>query len=77
MDVLLRMEKLKNIFIQPASGDAGGSIGAALAAHHIYFEKDRVASENDRMEGSYLGPEFSEKEVLLMLKKAKSLIYKV
>lgn len=50
----------ENIFIQPASGDAGGAVGAALAAQHIYFEKERsIATSMDAMKGSYLGPSFS------------------
>ncbi len=57
----------KNLFIQPAAGDAGGSLGAALAAYHLYFEKPRVYdAEMDRMQGSYLGPEFSELDVKYM-----------
>lgn len=67
----------KNIFIQPAAGDAGGALGAALAAQHIYFGKDRIVdtTKQDAMQGSYLGPQFSEKEVSQMAKKYKA-IYK-
>jgi carbamoyltransferase len=54
----------RNIFIQPAAGDAGGALGAALAAYHIYFGREReVANAADAMKGSYLGPDFSELEV--------------
>ncbi|TWI83509.1 carbamoyltransferase [Lacibacter cauensis] len=54
----------ENMFIQPASGDAGGAAGSALAAHHIYFEKERiVSSAMDAMKGSYLGPSFSTGEI--------------
>nr|MBP6687932.1 carbamoyltransferase [Lacibacter sp.] len=54
----------EHIFIQPASGDAGGAVGAALAAHHIYFEKERtISSAMDAMKGSYLGPSFSADEI--------------
>jgi carbamoyltransferase len=54
----------ENIFIQPASGDAGGAVGSALAAHHICFEKERiVSSAMDAMKGSYLGPSFSTDEI--------------
>jgi carbamoyltransferase len=59
-----------NIFIQPASGDAGGAPGAALAAYHIYFNKERVLSSGlDGMSGAYLGPEFSEIDIRLDAKK--------
>ncbi len=54
----------KNIFIQPAAGDAGGALGAAQAAYHIYFEKDRKPLlTTDAMKGSYLGPDFCDLEV--------------
>jgi len=63
----------KNIYIQPAAGDAGGAPGAALAAYHIYFKKEIKKSGNaDEMEGSYLGPEFSDLEIKLMSKKYKA-----
>jgi carbamoyltransferase len=48
----------KNIFIQPAAGDAGGAMGAALAAHYIYFNNERnITAEKDQLKGSYLGNE--------------------
>ena len=61
----------KNIFIQPAAGDAGGALGAALAAHHIYFENDRVHTLNghDHMTGAYLGPEYSSLDIEKVIKK--------
>lgn len=61
----------KNIFIQPAAGDAGGAIGSALAAFHIYFSQDRKidSSKMDGMKGAYLGPQFNDAEVELMAKK--------
>src|SRR5690606_29738008 len=63
----------KNIFIQPAAGDAGGALGAAQAAYHIYFEKTRVPSPQlDAMKGSYLGPEYSEKEIQSVIRKYKA-----
>lgn len=66
----------ENIYIQPASGDAGGSLGAALAINHMYFNCDRVYSNDyDLMKGSYLGPYFSEKEILINNKKYKA-VYK-
>lgn len=70
---LLQQNIFKEIFIQPAAGDAGGAIGAALAVYHMYFNGSRVFNENcDQMLGSYLGPDYSEKEIQLMNKKTKS-----
>ncbi|MCB0494684.1 MAG: carbamoyltransferase [Cyclobacteriaceae bacterium] len=63
----------KDIFIQPAAGDAGGALGAALAAYYIYFEKERkIGDSMDSMFGSYLGPEFSELDVEFVAKKYKA-----
>jgi carbamoyltransferase len=60
----------KNVFIQPAAGDAGGALGAAQAAYHIYFGKERITPTGlDAMKGSYLGPEFSDIDVQLTAKK--------
>ncbi len=67
----LQNEKIfKNIFIQPAAGDAGGALGAALTAHYIYFNQNRTATKlQDEMTGSYLGPEFSDRDTQSMSKK--------
>ena len=63
----------ENIYIQPASGDAGGSLGAALSVNHMYFDNKRhYSKEYDLMKGSYLGPYFSDKEILITNKKYKS-----
>ena len=51
------------IWVQPAAGDAGGALGAALAAWHEYLDNDRVIDHNDSMRGSYLGPRFEDKEI--------------
>lgn len=60
----------KEIFIQPAAGDAGGALGAAQAAYHIYFGKERILTgAADAMHGSYLGPTFSDLDVELTAKK--------
>lgn len=66
---LLNDKIFENIFIQPAAGDAGGALGAALAAYHIYFGKERKPIAPDAMYGSYLGPEFSDIDVRLMARK--------
>ena len=59
---LLREGKFKDIWIQPAAGDAGGAIGAALAIWYQYLENPRYGSHFDRMKGSYLGPQFSDEQ---------------
>lgn len=60
----------KDIFIQPAAGDAGGALGAAQAAYHIYYGKDRTPSPIlDGMRGSYLGPEFTDLDILTVARK--------
>ncbi len=60
---LLRAGHFDRIWIQPASGDAGGALGAALAAYHSYRGGDRRVSDLDTMRGAYLGPEFSQPEI--------------
>ncbi len=57
---LIKEKLFKNIWIQPAAGDAGGSLGAALALWHIEDGEERLVNENDNMQGSYLGPEYSQ-----------------
>lgn len=58
------------IWIQPAAGDAGGSLGAAYTAWHIWDEKERrVNPDGDAMKGGYLGPEFSSEEILRTVRK--------
>jgi len=61
---LLRRNTYKDIWIQPAAGDAGGAVGAALAAWHIDLGKERqVPAGMDAMRGSYLGPEYGADEI--------------
>ena len=60
---ILKEKIFDNIWIQPAAGDAGGSLGAALALWHIEQGNQRIANPNDSMNGSYLGPEFSQKQI--------------
>ena len=52
-----------NIWIQPAAGDAGGSLGAALALWHIELKNNRNININDNMNGAYLGPEFNDEQI--------------
>lgn len=70
-----RLQELKifdNIYIQPAAGDAGGALGAALAANHIYFDQPKNATiEYDTMQGSYVGPSFTNEQIIYACKKNK------
>ena len=60
----IQKEKIfDNIWIQPAAGDAGGSLGAALALWHIEQKNKRVVNQDDDMQGSYLGTEFTQEEI--------------
>ncbi|MFI5124513.1 MAG: carbamoyltransferase [Chitinophagales bacterium] len=67
----LEKEKLfTKIFIQPAAGDAGGALGAALAGFHIHFNQPQTAvTEMDKMHGACLGPSFTDDNILAFLKK--------
>ena len=60
---ILQEEIFDNIWIQPAAGDAGGSLGAALALWHIEQGNKRKINIHDNMKGSYLGPEFTQQEI--------------
>ena len=60
---ILEKKIFKNIWVQPAAGDAGGSLGAALALWHIEEGEDRKIDRNDNMQGSYLGPYYSQTEI--------------
>ena len=52
-----------NIWVQPAAGDAGGALGAALAGYHIFMDKDRAVGAGDSMRGSFLGPVYSQESI--------------
>ena len=65
---ILQEKIFENIWIQPAAGDAGGSLGAALALWHIEQGNKRVANPKDDMKGSYLGSEFSQENIEKELK---------
>lgn len=64
----------ENVYIQPAAGDAGGALGAALAANYLVFNQERKVEPDklDEMSGSYLGPMFSDLETELTSKKYKA-----
>ena len=60
----IKKEKIfKNIWIQPASGDSGGALGAALAFWYMHLKKERITKKTDKMHGSYLGPKYNKKEI--------------
>ncbi len=61
---LLREGPFKNIWIQPAAGDAGGALGAAYVVWHTIHNKPRQADNvHDKMNGAYLGPQFSDEQI--------------
>ena len=60
---VLRDGKFDHIWIQPAAGDAGGAVGAALAAFHQFKGEPRSVAPSDAMSGAFLGPEFSQAEI--------------
>ena len=60
---ILKEKIFDNIWIQPAAGDAGGSLGAALALWHIEFNNKREVNTSDSMKGSYLGTEFDQSQI--------------
>jgi carbamoyltransferase len=61
---VLRDGCFRNIWVQPAAGDAGGALGAALAAYHLHDRRERVLPNSlDGMSGAYLGPEFDQADI--------------
>ncbi|OEU48830.1 MAG: hypothetical protein BA866_12740, partial [Desulfobulbaceae bacterium S5133MH15] len=70
---LLNKNIFKNLWIQPAAGDAGGALGAAYAGWHIWKKEERQSpGSGDGMNGAYLGPEFSTSDIRKSLKKYKA-----
>jgi len=70
---ILRDGVFKNLWIQPAAGDAGGALGAALATYHMYAGRQRsmsIVDSLDGMSGAYLGPEFNQEQIEARLTKA-------
>ena len=61
---VLRDGRFRRVWVQPAAGDAGGALGAALCAYHLFRDQPRrVDGEHDLMQGSYLGPDYSQREI--------------
>ncbi len=75
--IILREKIFENIWIQPASGDAGGALGACLAAWFIHYKKNRKSnSEQDTMKGAFLGPKFSDNNIEAELNACKAIFKK-
>ncbi len=67
---ILREKIFKNIWIQPAAGDAGGALGAALSTWYEFLKNERRPnSASDQMQGAFLGPQFNEAEIVELLEK--------
>ena len=69
---LLQEKIFNDIWIQPASGDAGSALGAALVGWHQHHDQRRLVNKNDSMKGTYLGPEFSNEEIIQYLNQIKA-----
>ena len=67
---LLREGAFEKIWIQPASGDAGSALGAALVAYHQHFDQPRITKPHDGMAGTYLGPSYTNAEIKAFLDEA-------
>ncbi len=68
---ILREKIFDSIWIQPAAGDAGGALGAAMIGYHHYFKKERIVGTKDTQHGSYLGPYYSDDEIKAFLDEEK------
>jgi carbamoyltransferase len=69
---ILREKLYRDIWVQPAAGDAGGALGAALAVWHLYRGKPRHSRETDLMRGAFLGPRFTAEEIKRALDDARA-----
>ncbi|MCG8510361.1 MAG: carbamoyltransferase [Rhodospirillales bacterium] len=69
---ILRGGSFERIWVQPAAGDAGGALGAALCAYYRFQGRPRKANGDDTMRGAYLGPEFAQQEIEMRLGEAKA-----
>ena len=67
---VLRAGRFRRLWIQPAAGDAGGAVGAALCAYHLFQGQPRAVQPGDAMAGGYLGPAFSQAETEERLRRA-------
>jgi carbamoyltransferase len=67
---VLRDGRFRRLWVQPAAGDAGGALGAALAAFHLFLDQPRRPLEPDAMQGAFLGPEFAQGDIERRLRAA-------
>ena len=69
--LIVRDDTFENLWIQPAAGDAGGAVGAAYAGWHLYLDQERKVNpeDPDKMRGAYLGPEYSDLDVVRAARK--------
>ncbi len=74
---LLREKVFENLWIQPAAGDAGGAVGAALGAYYSMLDQPRVVQDSDAMKGSYLGPEYDAVDIANRLRLAGAVFSEV
>ena len=74
---LLREKVFENLWIQPAAGDAGGAVGAALGAYYSMLNQPRVVQDSDAMKGSYLGPEYDAADIANRLRLAGAIFSEV
>lgn len=61
--IIKKSGHFRDVFIQPASGDAGGALGAALAVHYLYYKQPRIRNEFDSMQNSLLGSSFTDEVI--------------
>ncbi len=66
---ILKQNKFKNVWVQPAAGDAGGALGAALLTWYNELKNNRTVNNNDSMKGAYLGPKYNADEIQKSLSK--------
>lgn len=73
---ILRETPFDKIWIQPAAGDAGGALGAALSIWHQYYQRPRICDDtNDRQKGSYLGPAYTKDDIESVLKQCNAVYH--
>ena len=70
---LIASNLFNDVFIQPAAGDSGGALGAAFAIHHMYYNAPKIKTmQVDAMQGTYLGPDYTNKKIEKVLRKSNA-----